>query len=56
MVVRLAQVLGCRDVSELILSETYALAQQYAAPITEPELYWAIVDRARMAAKTVFTT
>ena len=35
----------------VILSETYALAQQYAAHIVEPELYWIIVDRARMAAE-----
>ncbi|ORT53485.1 transcriptional regulator [Streptomyces sp. CB03238] len=35
----------------VILSETYALAQQYAAHIVEPELYWVIVDRARMAAE-----
>jgi transcriptional regulator with XRE-family HTH domain len=35
----------------VILSETYALAQQYAAHTVEPELYWVIVDRARMAAE-----
>lgn len=35
----------------VILSETYALAQQYAAHVVEPELYWVIVDRARMAAE-----
>ncbi|WP_369383988.1 multiprotein-bridging factor 1 family protein [Streptomyces sp. cg36] len=33
------------------LAETYALAQQYAAHTVEPELYWVIVDRARMAAE-----
>ncbi|MEU8623160.1 helix-turn-helix transcriptional regulator [Streptomyces sp. NPDC048623] len=37
--------------ASVILSETYALAQQYAAHIVEPELYWVIVDRARMAAE-----
>ncbi|MEU1078505.1 helix-turn-helix domain-containing protein [Streptomyces sp. NPDC005878] len=35
----------------VILSEIYALAQQYAAHTVEPELYWVIVDRARMAAE-----
>ncbi|MBB5934607.1 helix-turn-helix domain-containing protein [Streptomyces zagrosensis] len=33
------------------LTATYALAQQYAAYTTEPELYWIIVDRARMWAE-----
>ncbi|GAA1377152.1 helix-turn-helix domain-containing protein [Streptomyces beijiangensis] len=37
--------------ASVILSETYALAQQYAAHTVEPELYWVIVDRARMAAE-----
>ncbi|MFZ3476051.1 helix-turn-helix domain-containing protein [Streptomyces sp. 2.9] len=37
--------------ASVILSETYALAQQYAAHVVEPELYWVIVDRARMAAE-----
>ncbi|WP_327299960.1 helix-turn-helix domain-containing protein [Streptomyces sp. NBC_01197] len=37
--------------ASVILSETYALAQQYAAHLVEPELYWVIVDRARMAAE-----
>ncbi|WP_033196301.1 helix-turn-helix domain-containing protein [Streptomyces xiaopingdaonensis] len=32
-------------------AEAYALAQQYAAHTTEPELYWLTVDRARMAAE-----
>ncbi|HWM36295.1 MAG TPA: XRE family transcriptional regulator, partial [Streptomyces sp.] len=35
----------------VILSEMYALAQQYAAHTVESELYWVIVDRARMAAE-----
>lgn len=35
----------------VILSQTYALAQQYAAHTVESELYWVIVDRARMAAE-----
>ncbi|GAB7187101.1 hypothetical protein ATKI12_6932 [Kitasatospora sp. Ki12] len=34
-----------------VMAETYALAQQYAAHTTEPELYWLTVDRARMAAE-----
>ncbi|MBV6696043.1 helix-turn-helix transcriptional regulator [Kitasatospora aureofaciens] len=34
-----------------ILVEAYALAQMYAAHVTEPELYWVLVDRARMAAE-----
>ncbi|MDH6109459.1 transcriptional regulator with XRE-family HTH domain [Kitasatospora sp. MAP12-15] len=34
-----------------ILVEAYALAQMYAAHIVEPELYWVLVDRARMAAE-----
>lgn len=33
-----------------ILVEVYALAQMYAAHVVEPELYWVLVDRARMAA------
>ncbi|MDT0343216.1 helix-turn-helix domain-containing protein [Streptomyces litchfieldiae] len=33
------------------MAEAYALAQQYAAHTTEPELYWLTVDRARMAAE-----
>lgn len=37
--------------ASVILSETYALAQQYVAHVVEPELYWVIVDRARMAAE-----
>ncbi|WP_246204035.1 helix-turn-helix domain-containing protein [Streptomyces tailanensis] len=37
--------------ASVILSEMYALAQQYAAHTVEPELYWVIVDRARMAAE-----
>ncbi|MFE7656331.1 multiprotein-bridging factor 1 family protein [Streptomyces bottropensis] len=37
--------------ASVVLSETYALAQQYVAHIVEPELYWVIVDRARMAAE-----
>ncbi|MFJ8957354.1 helix-turn-helix domain-containing protein [Streptomyces sp. NPDC102381] len=37
--------------ASVILSETYALAQQYAAHIVEPELYWVIVDRARMSSE-----
>ncbi|WP_149563837.1 helix-turn-helix domain-containing protein [Streptomyces cacaoi] len=37
--------------ASVVLSETYALAQQYAAHTVEPELYWVIVDRARMAAE-----
>lgn len=37
--------------ASVILSEVYALAQQYAAHTVEPELYWVIVDRARMAAE-----
>lgn len=37
--------------ASVILSEAYALAQQYAAHTVEPELYWVIVDRARMAAE-----
>lgn len=34
-----------------VMAEAYALAQQYAAHTTEPELYWLTVDRARMAAE-----
>ncbi|MER5636054.1 helix-turn-helix transcriptional regulator [Kitasatospora sp. NPDC002227] len=34
-----------------IIAEAYALAQQYAAHTSEPELYWLTVDRARMAAE-----
>lgn len=37
--------------ASVILSETYALAQQYAAHTVESELYWVILDRARMAAE-----
>ncbi|GGW24477.1 helix-turn-helix domain-containing protein [Streptomyces alanosinicus] len=37
--------------ASVILAETYALAQQYAAHTVEPELYWVIVDRARMCAE-----
>ncbi|MEU2074989.1 hypothetical protein [Streptomyces sp. NPDC013489] len=37
--------------TSVILSETYALAQQYGAHIVEPELCWVCVDRARMAAE-----
>lgn len=33
------------------MAEAYALAQQFAAHTTEPELYWLTVDRARMAAE-----
>ncbi len=35
----------------VLLSEAYGLAQQYAAHLVEPELYWVIVDRARTAAE-----
>ncbi|MDT0412652.1 MULTISPECIES: helix-turn-helix domain-containing protein [Streptomyces] len=35
----------------VVLSEVYALAQQYAAHITDPPLYWTLVDRARMLAE-----
>lgn len=35
----------------VVLSEIYALAQQYAAHIAEPELYWVCVDRARSMAE-----
>ena len=35
----------------VVMAEVYALAQQYAAHITEPELYAVIVDRARTAAE-----
>ncbi|WP_329363643.1 helix-turn-helix domain-containing protein [Streptomyces sp. NBC_00669] len=35
----------------LVTAEAYALAQQFAAHTTEPELYWLTVDRARMAAE-----
>ncbi|GAA2110971.1 helix-turn-helix transcriptional regulator [Streptomyces synnematoformans] len=42
---------GERRRASVILSEAYALAQQYAAHVVEPELYWVIVDRARMAAE-----
>lgn len=34
-----------------VMAEAYALAQQFAAHTTEPELYWLTVDRARMAAE-----
>ncbi|MFI5758071.1 multiprotein-bridging factor 1 family protein [Streptomyces sp. NPDC051569] len=34
-----------------VMAEAYALAQQFAAHTTEPELYWIVVDRARMAAE-----
>lgn len=34
-----------------VTAQAYALAQQYAAHTTEPELYWLTVDRARMAAE-----
>ncbi|MFD0276216.1 helix-turn-helix domain-containing protein [Kitasatospora sp. NPDC127111] len=46
---------GCegadRRAAYRVMAETYALAQQYAAHTTEPELYWLTVDRARMAAE-----
>ncbi|MFF1959138.1 helix-turn-helix domain-containing protein [Streptomyces sp. NPDC058220] len=32
-----------------VMAEVYALAQQFAAHITEPELYWIVVDRTRTA-------
>ncbi|MGW3491618.1 helix-turn-helix domain-containing protein [Streptomyces sp. NPDC001054] len=35
----------------VVLSEVYALAQQYAAHIVDPPLYWTLVDRSRMAAE-----
>ncbi|WP_235978461.1 hypothetical protein [Streptomyces lycii] len=31
------------------MAEAYALAQQFSAHVAEPELYWIVVDRARMA-------
>lgn len=40
-----------RSRAYVVLSEAYALAQQYAAHTTEPELYWIILDRARTAAE-----
>jgi transcriptional regulator with XRE-family HTH domain len=34
-----------------VMAEAYALAQQYAAHTTEPQLYWMCVDRAQLAAE-----
>ncbi|MFI1016283.1 helix-turn-helix domain-containing protein [Streptomyces sp. NPDC020965] len=42
---------GVRRQAYGAMAEAYALAQQFAAHTTEPELYWITVDRARMAAE-----